>query len=85
MKIKRIISLLSLAFISTLVLSSCGKEDNISVKVESIPFHNGAKDFYDMKATSINTYYVDNSSIKYCDVGEFMVALDGLYKTQYFP
>lgn len=84
MKIKRIISLLSLAFISTLVLSSCGKEDNISVKVESIPFHNGAKDFYDMKATSINTYYVDNSSIKYCDVGEFMVALDGLYKTQYF-
>lgn len=83
MKIKKIFTIL-LIVISVFILNSCGKDDDIEYKYEKISFQNLTPSYYKMNATYLNTYYVDNSEIKYVDVTNFFNTVDGLYQTSYF-
>ena len=83
MKIKKIFTVLLLVF-SIFILNSCGKDDDINYKYEKIPFQNLTPSYYTMKATYLNTYYVDNSEIKYVDVSNFFNTVDGLYQSSSF-
>ncbi len=83
MKIKKIFTIL-LIVISIFILNSCGKDDDIEYKYEKISFQNLTPSYYKMNATYLNTYYVDNSEIKYVDVTNFFNTVDGLYQTSYF-
>ena len=84
MRIKKIITTCFLLISSTLFLSSCAKDDQIAYKEEKLEFVNLANSYYDMKANSLNIYYVDNSDIQYVDAGNFMKTLDGFYQSSLF-
>ena len=83
MKIKKILTVFLLIF-SILLLNSCGKDDEISYREEKIPFTNLTPSYYNIKSQYLNTYYIDNSEIKYVDVSEFFNTLDGFYMSSYF-
>ena len=83
MKIKKILFVF-LAIFSILLLNSCGKDDDITYKEEKIPFQNLTPSYYNMKSEYLNTYYIDNSEIKYIDVAGFFNTLNGYYITDYF-
>ncbi|MCR4898552.1 MAG: hypothetical protein K5892_04920, partial [Acholeplasmatales bacterium] len=84
MRIKKIFTTCFLLISSTLFLSSCAKDDQITYKEEKLEFVNLANSYYDMKAKSLNIYYVDNSDIQYVDAGNFMKTLDGFYQSSLF-
>ena len=83
MKTKKII-IIFFAFISIFLLNSCGKDDDINYTEEKIPFTNLTPSYYKMNAEYLNTYYIDNSGVKYVDVNNFFKTLDGFYITSYF-
>ena len=74
--------MISLLF--SLSLTSCSrKEDKVSLKYEKTKFVNYSQD-YEMPSEYINTYFVDDSEIRYVDATNFFNALKGFYMTSYF-
>lgn len=84
MKLKKILGTMMLAVGSTVILSSCAKEDNITYKKEKVEFVNLASDYYTLEHDYIDTYYVGDSNIKYADLGGFIKSLDGFYDAKVF-
>ena len=82
MKFKRFILLLLLSITLLFAASSCKNGDKIKVKSEKTSFVNYSTE-YNMTTKYINTYFVNDSDIRYVDASNFIKSLKGFYLTSY--
>lgn len=61
--------------LSLLLLTSCSK-DNTPTTVKSLPFHN-YNNYYDIKAETLDTYYVGDSLVPYVSVSNYIKSMNG--------
>lgn len=77
---KKKILFIILSLFLCLSLSSClgEKTDNINYEEKDIKFTNTSNE-YDIKATSLKTYFIDGGVTPYVEYSEFFKTLDGLF------
>ncbi len=84
MKIKKVITILSLITATIFTLGGCKRAEVIDYKKENIEFVNLAPGYYTMNQKTLPTYYIEDSDIKYVDVKSFFNTLNGFYMSSYF-
>lgn len=68
-----------------LTLTACSGSENIDVKKEELTFHNMTKE-YQIPDNKINTYYINDSTLEYINIKDFLNSLNGFidYKNYNF-
>lgn len=64
--------------LSVLLLTACSGSEDINVNKMEYDFHNTTTE-YDIKANKLSTYYINDSTIEYVDIKEFIASLNGFF------
>ncbi len=83
-KNKGLLSSLLLILPMAFSLTSCSpvNDDNLDLSMKTLDFHN-TTDMYNVKDTTLDTYYETNSTLPYVSVTEFVDSLEGFINTKY--